>query len=286
MHVFSYWSGPVSWMERLGIASAQAVGLDVTVFSHDRNELAREGLGCRVADAQQLLSDDPALERLRLLHPAHYTDHFRLAGLRHAVGTWIDLDLVFLKPLPSDPYLIGWETDRSVCNAVLRLPSGSAILDEYVTICQKRPLKLNVPWYPLGKRVHRHIKRVTHTLQGKMLAPLLGPITLTYLVRKHGLLRRVKPAPVFYPVPFGRTSIAKVADPGYIESCIRPETITVHLWRSLFRKVYGDTLPGPWLKSAMVRFLQSKAELAAASGSERDQPKGQHYGPRNVHLLS
>lgn len=245
-------------MERLSIASAQACGLEVTVFSHDRAELAREGLGCRVEDARELFSD-PSLERLRHLHPPHYTDHFRLTGLRQGLGTWIDLDLMFLKPLPSDAYLIGWENDVSVCNAVLRLPSNSAILNEYIAICQTRPLKLNVPWYPLRKRVRRQIKRLTHTLRGKIVAPLLGPVTLTYLVRKHGLTGQVKPAPIFYPVPFGRKSIAQIADKGYIESCIQPETITVHLWHSMFRKVHGDTLPGDWLNSAMVRLLHSKS---------------------------
>ena len=35
MNVFSYWSGPVTWMERLSVVSARATGHDLTVFTYD-----------------------------------------------------------------------------------------------------------------------------------------------------------------------------------------------------------------------------------------------------------
>jgi hypothetical protein len=223
------------------------------------------------------------LNRCVAVHPTHYTDHFRLMGLRQELGAWIDLDLIFLKSLPPDPYLMGWETDASVCNAVLRLPSDSAILNEYIDICQTRPLKLNVPWYPLRKRVKRQIKRATHTLQGKTLAPLLGPVTLTHLVRKHGLEGRVKPASVFYPVPFGRRSIEKIVDPGYIEDCVQPETIAVHLWRSMFRKLYGDKVPGHWLNSALTGVLDPRArQLSYASAVRHRSGDGEDVGGGHI----
>ena len=254
MRVFSYWRGPVTWMERLSIASAKTTGHEVTVFSHDPDALSREDLGCQVADAGDVLSD-PSLEHLRRLQPPHYSDHFRIVGLQQGLGVWIDLDLIFVKALPNDPYLMGWETPVSVCNALLRLPTTSAILTEYIAICQKRPLKLNFPWYPLGKRVKRQIKRVTHALQGKMLAPLLGPVTLTHLVHKYGLEEKVKPASAFYPVHHGRKSLQRIAEPGYLERCVGPDTITLHLWRSKYRKIYGNEVAGDWLRAQMAAVL-------------------------------
>ncbi len=254
MRVFSYWCGPITWMERLSVGSARAAGHQVTVFSHDPNVLRRGELECEVQHADDLLSD-PALDQLRRLHPPHYTDHLRLVGLRRSLGTWIDLDLVFLRQLPPDPLLMGWEDEVSICNAVLRLPQDSEILDEYITICAKRPVPLNVPWYPLRERIVRQIKRLSHMVQGKMVAPLLGPVTLTHLVHKHRLTGHVKQRPVFYPAPYGRENVARMAEPGYFERNIKPETVTVHLWRSMFRKVFGDEIPSDWLRKQVSSIL-------------------------------
>lgn len=237
-------------MERLSVGSARAAGHQVTVFSHDPQVLRRGALECDVQHADDLLSD-PTLDQLRRLHPPHYSDHLRLVGLRRSLGTWIDLDLVFLRQLPPDPFLMGWEDEVSICNAVLRLPQDSEILDEYITICAKRPVPLNVPWYPLRERIVRQVKRMSHTVQGKVVAPLLGPVTLTHLVHKHRLTGHVKQRPVFYPAPYGRENVARMAEPGYFERHIKPETVTVHLWRSMFRKVFGDEIPSDWLRKQL-----------------------------------
>jgi hypothetical protein len=248
MQLFSYWTGPVSWMERLSVASAQAVGHEVTVYSHTPALLAHTGhLGCKaVAHAGDVL-DDPSLERLRAEHPAHYTDHFRLAGLQQGLGTWVDLDLVFLKPIPQDPYIYGWEALGSVNNAVLRLPEASAVLADYRVFCRTRPF--NVPWHPLGDRIRRRLKRVSHALQRKRLvAPLLGPATLTHFLRQHRLEGLAKPEDVFYPVAY--TDTKRMAEPGFIESCLTSQTVAVHLWHSRFRKVFGtERPPCAWLES-------------------------------------
>ena len=182
-----------------------------------------------------------------LKHPAHFTDHFRLIGLRQSLGTWVDLDIVFLKNLPHEPHLMGWENATSVTNAILRLPNDSPILNEYIAICEKRPF--NVAWLPFRQKMRRNLMRFTHPLQGKMVTPVLGPITLTHLVKKHGLASLVKPKSVFYPIPYGRSSIERIGDPDYIERFIAPETVAIHLWRSWFRKVYGSRVPGHWLRA-------------------------------------
>lgn len=255
MNLFSYWTGEVSWMERLSVASAQAVGHDVTVYSEAPDLLIHRGIGCRVLHASAVWND-PGFERLRREHPAHYSDQFRLAGLQQGLGVWVDLDLVFLKPLPDDPYLMGWEAPGSVNNAVLRLPENSAILTDYRNFCLTRPF--NVKWHPLADRIKRRLKRVSHALQGKkQIAPLLGPATLTHFVKKHALESKVKPQQVFYPLPYGRDHLKNLILPGAMEQLIGPQTIAVHLWRSLFRKVYGKDIPGDWLQGQLAQYKQA-----------------------------
>jgi hypothetical protein len=248
MQLFSYWTGPVSWIERLSVASAQATGHTITVFSHTPSLLAHEGrLGCTVRHAVEVMVKDPSLERLRAEHPAHYTDHFRLAGLQDGLGTWVDLDLVWRSRLPDDPYLYGREGSGSINNAALRLPKGSVVLADYQAFIATRPF--NVPWHPLRDRIRRRVKQVTHPLQGKkQVAPILGPPVLTHFLKQYELDRLAKAEDVFYPVAYGDTK--RMGEPGFIESCITPNTIAVHLWHSRFRKVFGTEAPPPgWLQS-------------------------------------
>ena len=134
---------------------------------------------------------------------------------------------------------MGWDDEVSICNAVLRLPQDSEMLDEYITICAKRPVPLNVPWYSLRERILRQIKRLSHTVQGKMIAPLLGPVTLTHLVHKHGLTGHVKPRPVFYPAPYGRENVARMGEPGYFERHTRDRDrspVAVHVSQGVRRR--------------------------------------------------
>jgi hypothetical protein len=250
--LFSYWTGPVSWMERLSCASAIATGHSLAVYSPNPAFLEHENLGVEVRDIGEVFHD-PALEHLRRDCPAHYADHVRLVGMAKGLGTWVDLDLVFLKPLPDDDYLFGWEEPNSICNAVLRLPQGSPALAEYMEFCARRPIPFNVPWVPLRKRIKRQVKRVTRTLQGRPLpTPLLGPATLTHFLRKHGLADLAKPIPTFYPLPVGKDHIRRLAtDPDYMRSLIAPETVAVHLWRNVFSRVHGKLLPPcQWLADA------------------------------------
>lgn len=259
MQLFSYWQGPLGWMERLSVASAVAQGHRVMVFTQDIGSLSGRGLEADILDARDLLND-PSLDRLRQDHPAHYSDHFRLKALAHDCGTWMDLDTVHIRPLPNLPYLMGWEhmghngRAPSVNNAILKLPSDSPILADYIAFCAQRPIPLNLPWYPRGQRARRRIKSISHALRGKkMVAPLLGPATLSHLVERHGLTQTVLPEKTFYPIAYNDT--CRITEPGFIENAIGPDTLVVHLWHSKFRKLFGtEQPPCDWLDRKLREF--------------------------------
>jgi hypothetical protein len=168
--------------------------------------------------------------------------------------------------------MFGWELPHSICGAVLRLPKGP-LLDEYLAICRQRPLTFNVPWYPLRKRFSRQVMRVTRRLQGRLPpAPLLGPVTLTHLVRKHGLEKQALPQSVFYPCPPKKTFVAQLADSGFIESILTEDTVTLHLWRNAFKNLHGMEGPvGTWLQDRYRALFPTKANgLVRGSRSERE----------------
>lgn len=249
--VFSYWSGRPTWMERLSVASIVATGHDITVFSYEPSELAGYGLGCRIADARDVL-DDPQLDHLRSTMPAHFSDLLRIEGITKGLGTWIDLDIVMLRPLPEEEHLFGWENSKMICNAVLRLPEGR-LLDDYAGFCRKRPITRNLPWAPLRKRISRGVKIAVNPLRGKKQPqPPYGPAALTHYVHKHGLAGIAKRESVFYPLMPNPDSMKNVHIAEVIESTIRPETVCVHLWRSLYRSVHGSVTPtSGWIRQRM-----------------------------------
>jgi hypothetical protein len=243
MKVFTYWSGPVSWMERLCAASARATGHRLTVFTYEPKRLRVEGLDATIEDARDVLCD-PTLDRYKDALPSHFSNQFRLEGLAQELGVWTDLDFVFLKPIGTESYLLGWESDTSICGAILRLPSKSPILGEYLTLMRRRPIRYALPWFTWKERLSLNVKRIEKFVTGKPPPRLkYGPAALTHLVRKHGLEPQVAKREVFYPVPPMKSTIPCFANGAEVEDHIAPTTRCVHLWAAYYRQILGNDPP-------------------------------------------
>lgn len=222
------------------MASAIATGHNLTIFSYEPGKLRTEGLGVAIEDAREIL---PA--NANGTEASHFSDHFRVEGLARNLGIWADLDLVFLKTMPADGYLFGWQTPGRICGAVLRLPSDSAVLNSYLKLCRKGPLVDYVmPWFPWHLKVRRHMRAGYKALVGgRAPAPKYGPVALTHFVEQHGLKHLTKDQKVFYPIPSDKKLVASILNDGVIESLLSPETVCVHLWRSLYRDIHGPDAP-------------------------------------------
>jgi hypothetical protein len=237
--LFSYWSGHVTWLERLSVASALQTGHDLTVYSYGDRLALGQALGCQVGDAGAVARADPALADLRKTMPAHFSDHFRLDGLAQDLGTWTDLDVIFLKMLPNDVYLFGWQDRKRLGNSILRLPADSELLRHYLDFCRRRPMvRYVMPWHSTRQKVTRSLKAATARIAPFTgvpdPAPKYGPDALTHFARCAGVLHRAKPEHVLYPLPCEERIVRAADDPGTIDSLVRPDTICVHLWRSTY----------------------------------------------------
>lgn len=232
-------------MERLSCASAVAAGHDVTVFSYDANELRAAGLGVRVEDARDVL-DAPELSCINQRVPDHFSDWFRVEGLAQGHGTWFDLDMIVLKPLGRERYLMSWEVSgESICGAVLGLRPGCPVLADYLAFCRKRPVTYAPPWYPLPTRLGMHWKRFEKWARGKPPPRLLyGPAALTHFVRANGHIDEVLAKDVFFPfAPVQREDIRIFHDGQAVTQYFTPQTRAVHLWHSLYKRVVGMDAP-------------------------------------------
>ncbi len=262
MKVFSYWSGVLTWMEQLSIASIMSTGHDLTIYSYEPNAL-RGAVPCKVADARELL-DNRDLDELRITRPAFFSDLLRLEGIAQGAGTWLDLDLVMIKPLPSRAsYLFGWETSALVCNAVLRFPTTCPVFQAYLAMCRDDPTSNDKPWQPWWRRLNTRKRNWVRKLRGKQpTAPKYGPWALTHFVTGNPATRNlIQPAHIFYPVPAARTHA--IGQRGLIEKSIKYDTVCVHLWRGQYRAIHGMAAPrSGWIRDQMDGLGVSERQLA------------------------
>ncbi len=165
--LFSYWQGPVTWFERMCVASMVEQGHRLTVYTYDDIDALRgAGLPARIEDARKILRHDKFSEKFQIADPSHFTDHFRFEGLAQGAGTWIDLDVLMLKPLPDTPHLFGRENVNLVGSALLRLPPDSPFLTDAVAFYRRRPFYPVIPTWPLKRRLRRSISHFRRLLLG------------------------------------------------------------------------------------------------------------------------
>jgi hypothetical protein len=219
------------------------MGHDLTLFSYEPAQLRREGLPVRIEDARDVLSD-ASLGPLRQNKPDHFSDHFRLEGLSQGRGIWTDLDLVFMRPLPSDDLVFGWESDSSINGAVLRFPAASEAQADYLALCRQRPVSPIAPWWPMQKKFKRSLKILSKKLRNRpVLANHYGPEALTHFACKYGLASHASPQDVYYPVPPPWPGTTHYSEAEGVDRYITTRTKSVHLWHSLYRRMYGTDLP-------------------------------------------
>ena len=259
--IVSFWHGPMSWLERLCIASFIRHGHAVEIYSYA--PIHGFPAGAIRRDAAEILPEDQLVFYKDKGTPGVFSDRFRLCLLQQGRGLYSDLDVYCVRPWANLPdYVFGFERPNSVNNAVLGMPADAPILDDLLGVfgTGKRPLL--EPHLPLGRRLEVAARR----LLGDPVPPqhmqfgATGPFALTHFVKARGLWAKVQPSPVFYPIPY--EGIPALMQPGSsVDAALRPETLAVHLWRSQLTDRGRAGLPLPAPGSAL-------ADLCAGEGIE------------------
>jgi hypothetical protein len=183
----SLWIGPrVTWLEQLCLASWLAHGHRAVVWAYQPIEGLPSGVDVR--DARELLPEEAIVLHRPSGSASLFSNRFRYHLLRRYPVTWIDTDVLLLRPLPTEaPYLFAWETPDSICSAVLRLPSGSRALSDLIAYTDARvPVP---PWWPLKDRIRQRALGIMgrHERAEDMVWGSFGPRALTRALRRHGL---------------------------------------------------------------------------------------------------
>jgi hypothetical protein len=264
--IFSFWHGPMSWLEALSIASFTRHGHRVEVYSYDPVDGLPAGAVAR--DAADVLPRERLMFYKGRGTPGVFSDLFRMTGLRHGLGVYADLDVYCVRPILGPPdYLMAWERPGSVNGAVLHIPADAPLLDDLLGIFSPGPRPLFEPHLPFFRRFEVAARR----LVGQQVTPefmqygATGPMALTYYVQKRGLVEKVLPSAAFYPIPY--EGIPALRQPGSsVDTAITPDTLAIHLWRSQLTNRGRADMPPPPPGSAMAELCRREGIAVDAGG--------------------
>lgn len=240
----TFWFGaPLGIIEQISALSVLAAGHKLVIYTSD--ELMGVPPGIETRSAREIL-DSEIVRHRKTGSAALHSDLFRYALLNKTDASWVDLDMVLLRPLPSEsPYLFGYESVNEVNGAVLRLPKNSAALRELS--------KYNAEsrGYPVTLRGFRRIKYLIKSFgMGLHIADWpwgsVGPRALSHHLVKTGEIREGLSIKTFYPIAFEQAQ--RFATPHDLSlTSFSGETLAVHLWgkalRSHLREKCGGRVP-------------------------------------------
>ena len=252
----SLWIGDsLGEIEQLSARSLLAVGHSLTIFAYGPLGGVPEGVAVRRAD--RIFPGDPILRYAKSGSPSLHSNLFRYALLAKTDMTWVDLDIVALRPLDlKTPYYCGHEAPGVVNNAVLRLPQASPTLQ---IMRGWGPETIGFP--PAYGWLRRAISSLATGGRGRPITHwphgATGPFGLTAILKRTGRLHHALPQAVFYPIPWKDT--ARLVTAGALDPSDLPDdSVTVHLWgfhlrRALKKTAGGRPEPGSFIDKLAAR---------------------------------
>lgn len=251
----SLWIGQrLGDLELASIRSFQRMGHPFTLYSYDPIENLPDGI--ELAPAADILPVRQILRHSRDQSPAPHSDLFRYAMISLTGKTWVDMDMIAVRPFAFDtPWVFGFEDAQQVNNAVLCLPKYSMTLRELCTLCTDTR---GVPPHIAGAR------RLKYRLRGIFTGGVpisrwpwgaTGPRALTHFLRQTGEINHALPQSAFYAIP--QSDVRRFVTPDALTRAdLPPDAWAVHLWardlRQVLRRDYGGQVPeGSFLARAL-----------------------------------
>ncbi len=245
----------LGWLVRLCLSSWISHGHRVTLWAYEPIDDVPDGVN--VESAQAILPVTTIVRHRATGSFSLFSNRFRYHLLTRQAATWLDTDVVLLRPLQGrDPYLFGWQQPDVINGAVLRLPGDSPVLSDLKKLADaKVPMP---PWWS-RKRKFLQLARAAvglHQRKEDMIWGTFGPRALTDAIRRHRLDELAAPQEVYYPVSWDETGLFYGPAAG-VQARITPATVAVHLWHSSeAMRVHGHASPpaGSFLAEMCARY--------------------------------
>lgn len=254
--IASFWHGPLSWLERVSIASFVRHGHKVDIYSYEpEGDLPP---GAEWKNAEEVVPREKLFFYKGHGTPGAFSDLFRMNLMRKERGIWADCDVYCVRPIDDlGEYIFSWERPGSINGAVLRIPSDAPLLDDLLSIFDLDNRPLLEPHLPLGRRLEVAARRLfgDPVTPSHMQYGATGPFALTHFVRRHGLIDEVLPRSVFYPVLY-KDVPSLMAAGSSISDVILPDTHGVHIWRSQLTRRGRSEIALPEKGSALAKLIE------------------------------
>jgi hypothetical protein len=198
--------------------------------------------GVEVADARRLMPEDRIIRYRSNGSASLFSNLFRLKILEAGLGLYVDCDVFCLRVFEDADYIFGFETDDRLNGAVLKMPAGSAMLQDFLSMTEDP--HFIAPWLPRSRRRWRVLRKAIGLPAGLDAYDWgdLGPRATTYFAGRAGVLDRAAPVDVYYPVPFERVRL--LVDPGLaLEDISTPRTRGVHLYHQVLKRLTTRPIP-------------------------------------------
>jgi hypothetical protein len=229
----SFWFGPrLSFIEIACLKSFIDLGIPIALYSYD--PIANVPEGVSLLDAGAIVPREKVFVNKQRQSFAPFSDYFRYKMLQMTEYFWVDTDILALAPFPTDkPYLFA-QHHRVMNNAVLALPPKSAVLKDLIDACENPSASL--PWLRQSQR--DELTKHGHRFEiGDLPYKALGPIALTWLLRKHGFSNQALPTSAIYPFePRHMLAKARRLLPLITDNCI-----SIHMFNSALRRSLAST---------------------------------------------
>jgi len=239
----AFWIGPkLGPMTVACLRSFLRHGHRVILYVYDEPDDVPAGV--ELADAARFLPRERIRQYRKSGSHAFAANQFRYEALAAGVGLYVDCDCYCVRPVEVADYIMGWESHSHICNAVLKLPVGSPLLEEMRSIFGRK--SFIPPWLP-RKAKRRYRIRAAIGLPvalNDMEWGTTGPLGLTHYAREFGVADRASPPDAFYSLAPGHAKL--LFEEGLtIHDLTTPRTRIVHLWNEYTRHLKAPAPGSP-----------------------------------------
>lgn len=252
-HLNSLWVGPrLDYLERLCVASAKATGHEFTLWSYDPENLEGVPEGINLRNAAEVMPQERLLRYRDSGSVALGANFWRIELLAKGLGCWVDMDLIFLKPLSFESeYIFGWEYENCINNSVMLAPADSKFVADLQSIPRAN---LCPPWWGPKNQLKfywRRLREGTIELEDYPWGTFSAGL-LTYALEKNGLIGNALPYDVIYPVRWkDATALYEPAE--VVEAMLTERTHAVHMWNSRLERLKDQPPPSGTFIDKMCR---------------------------------
>lgn len=238
------WVGDLGPIEYASMASFLRHGHRLTVYSYDRLAGLPGGVDWR--DANDILPSRQVACYSREGSPSLHSNFFRYALMARTDSTWVDLDIIALRPFDfQGERIYAHENPDRVNCAVLRMPGTSPALTELLRF--KPGMRGIAPHITGLRRLKYQVKTLGRGVPIEEWPwGSTGPRALSAYLRRYDEMKYALPMETFYPIA-PQDCARFIAAGSLSDSDFGPATYGVHLSASNVQKLlardHGGDIP-------------------------------------------